>query len=1009
MDTVMADAPAGEYAASPDPMDGIEYYPSAAPLGYSYQSPQHVLRRNLLSNSNLPSRPTLQLSTFRDRQARRQQVTRRWRLSPNDPFYHDMEEARAENRAEQRAFDRSHLHKRNGARFPFSSPKRTRAAYEQDTSDQRRVVDATPQRVVDVAARPLLDVTPQPLVDASSRHIGDRDPQNLLDGSPRLIVDAASQPLMDTTPEHPVHVAPQPARVPLWPAALYRRATWRAAVPPWRRILVPVSQIARLARRTAEHGIKRTIRTGITVASAFSHLYDRRAETPETQMAAPAPVAQPNPEPETEPLAEPEAEPWDPVSVQLQAELLGYASQIPSPPPSPPAPIEVFAPHRRLETSANAISEEDSIRMMVANATREARERERAETVEEAAPQAFGEDESHEREAEQTDFQPEAEPQFALVPPLAPWVRSPIRFNPAVPQVASWSSISPAPSSPEIAPSPRPVEETPALNLAPPAHPVDEVPALRPIDETPALRLIPSTSRPADTVPALDLAPTNEAPALGSSSLHAIDATPALGLAPRLRPSDQTPALGLSPLRPVDAPPALLPIVPSSRPIDVTPALRLMPSSSGPLEITPAPLPIVPNPTTLVDDASSPGPIAPSLSRSVPTAPEAHADSSPSRQLPMTPVTRVIPQLMRRYRGTPAPRRTPRAHRPPLDADIEETRNLLSAATVSGEDGIVPTRIQWWEADTPLGRPISAVRLFSSNEPPANVSANRTGALQSDEFEEMQREARLRVIRERTMALSRQRVPEGEAAVRPLSERMEQLVNSAMSATSNRVLGSTLEGAELTKQKLLTCYQDLAWLNDEIINGHLALTVDYLRGKANNTGRNVRPKYYAFNSFFYSKLRDGGYKEVSRWARRAKIDGAHLLEVETVFVPVHQQSHWTLLVVSPANKTIEYFDSLGSRLVSFVDTIKEWLKGELGDRYDEEEWTVLRTPSPKQNNGSDCGVFLLTTAKAVALGLEPTAYGPADIPLLRRKIVAELLNSGFRGDLDPSGPGPARL
>jgi Ulp1 family protease len=230
-----------------------------------------------------------------------------------------------------------------------------------------------------------------------------------------------------------------------------------------------------------------------------------------------------------------------------------------------------------------------------------------------------------------------------------------------------------------------------------------------------------------------------------------------------------------------------------------------------------------------------------------------------------------------------------------------------------------------------------------------------------------------------------------------------------MSAPSNRVLGSTLYGAELTKKDLLSCYQDLEWLNDEVINGHLALTVDYLREKANNTGRNVRPKYFALSTFFYPKLRDGGYKGVSRWARRGKIEGEHLLDVETVFVPVHQQSHWTLLVVSPANKTIEYFDSLGSRWRSFVDTIKEWLEGELGEKYVEDEWTVLRTPSPRQDNGSDCGVFLLTTAKAVALGLEPTAYGPGDVPLLRKKIVAELLNSGFRGDLDPSGPGPARL
>ncbi|KAH8696604.1 hypothetical protein BGW36DRAFT_297396 [Talaromyces proteolyticus] len=231
-----------------------------------------------------------------------------------------------------------------------------------------------------------------------------------------------------------------------------------------------------------------------------------------------------------------------------------------------------------------------------------------------------------------------------------------------------------------------------------------------------------------------------------------------------------------------------------------------------------------------------------------------------------------------------------------------------------------------------------------------------------------------------------------------------------MSAPANRVLASTSEGAELTPQKLRTCYQDLAWLNDEVINGHLALTVDYLRAKASNQGRGAVPKYYNFNSFFYTKLREGGYQAVSRWARRAKIHGEALLSVQTLFIPVHQSSHWTLLVVSPANRTIEYFDSLGSRASIFANNVKDWLRGELGELYDEDEWTVLRTQSPQQNNGSDCGVFLLTTAKAVALGLEPTVYGPRDVPLLRRKIVAELLCGGFEGDLNPvGGTGETRL
>jgi Ulp1 family protease len=224
-----------------------------------------------------------------------------------------------------------------------------------------------------------------------------------------------------------------------------------------------------------------------------------------------------------------------------------------------------------------------------------------------------------------------------------------------------------------------------------------------------------------------------------------------------------------------------------------------------------------------------------------------------------------------------------------------------------------------------------------------------------------------------------------------------------MSAPPNRQLATTLNGDPLTRRDLASCHTPMAWLNDEVINAYLAIVVDYLRHASGNAGRLDLPKFHAFNSFFYSNLRDKGYDSVRRWAGRAKIGGEALLEVDTVFIPVHQNAHWTLLVVRPASRTIEYFDSLGSRSQAFATNVKRWLRGELRDLYKDEEWSVLPTASSQQDNGSDCGVFLLTTAKAVAVGLEPSVYGPSDITTLRKKIVAELMNGGLEGDFDPAG------
>ncbi|THC97195.1 hypothetical protein EYZ11_003304 [Aspergillus tanneri] len=302
-----------------------------------------------------------------------------------------------------------------------------------------------------------------------------------------------------------------------------------------------------------------------------------------------------------------------------------------------------------------------------------------------------------------------------------------------------------------------------------------------------------------------------------------------------------------------------------------------------------------------------------------------------------------------------------------------------------------PTVDPWLQYAFPFGRAVSAVSLFYPHLKP--IPEGRTESIYAAQWRQIEEEQR------RQEAQTRYR-PEGPA-VRPLSDNWENRVSEAMALSNSRKVATTLSGDPLTKKDLATCYTPAAWLNDEVINSYLALIVDYLRRTNGNAGRHDKPRFHAFNSFFFSNLRDKGYQSVRRWASRAKIGGESLLDVDTVFIPVHNSSHWTLIVVQPSQRTIEHFDSLGSLSLRHVGVVKEWLKSELGPLYQEEEWTVLPSNSPQQDNGSDCGAFLLSTAKAVAIGLEPLSYCAADIGLLRRKIVAELMAGGLEGEFDP--------
>ncbi|EGD97018.1 Ulp1 protease [Trichophyton tonsurans CBS 112818] len=297
-------------------------------------------------------------------------------------------------------------------------------------------------------------------------------------------------------------------------------------------------------------------------------------------------------------------------------------------------------------------------------------------------------------------------------------------------------------------------------------------------------------------------------------------------------------------------------------------------------------------------------------------------------------------------------------------------------------------RVHWHEASgAPLGQPVVDIRVYDPSAPIRPAAG----------VEDSQQPAHTTIDG---------KSPEGPF-IKPISSKWDSRLTADMSLPDYRQVGTTISGDPLTRKDFATCYTPFAWLNDEVINAYLAIILDYARRASGSSGRHREPKYHAFNSFFYSSLRDRGYESVRRWASRAKIGGPALLGVEVVLIPIHNQAHWTLMVVKPKARTIEYFDSLGGASRAHISRVKEWLQGELCDLFVEEEWRVLPTDSPQQDNGSDCGVFLLTTAKLVVLGL-PLSYGARDIPTIRKRIVAEILNGGFEGDFDPKVEFPVR-
>ena len=241
--------------------------------------------------------------------------------------------------------------------------------------------------------------------------------------------------------------------------------------------------------------------------------------------------------------------------------------------------------------------------------------------------------------------------------------------------------------------------------------------------------------------------------------------------------------------------------------------------------------------------------------------------------------------------------------------------------------------------------------------------------------------------------------------VQPLSEQWEEKVYNAQYENSQtKVLTTAIRGTELRRKDFHTLLGNRSWLNDEIINAYIEWVEDAankaaaLEAKAAGQPITDVPKFLAHNSFFYETLKTKGAQQTERLMKRKKAPGTSFMQVDTMFVPICEHSHWTIGVVRPIAKTIEYFDSMGGTGQRFIGHIRKWLKFQLGDAYVEEEWKVPRASCAVQNNGYDCGVFVCTNSFCVAFGLHTSCYTEMDMTQQRRNIAAVLLNRGFVGD-----------
>ncbi|KAI0015082.1 hypothetical protein F4780DRAFT_765673 [Xylariomycetidae sp. FL0641] len=192
-----------------------------------------------------------------------------------------------------------------------------------------------------------------------------------------------------------------------------------------------------------------------------------------------------------------------------------------------------------------------------------------------------------------------------------------------------------------------------------------------------------------------------------------------------------------------------------------------------------------------------------------------------------------------------------------------------------------------------------------------------------------------------------------------------------------------------------------AWLNDSIIQAsltNLAVAVNYAAGV---TPKVRTPKCVAISPSYWQGYDEGRSKRLyeKSLGRIWAVERHNFLNIDQIFIPFNKNAnHWVLLELRPSQRTMAYLDSMHGPDPGQMAVVREWLQDFLEDRYVESEWKTVEYTIPHQHNASDCGVFTITNAMHLALGLDPNSYTEKDLGLQRISLAAMLLNQGFTGE-----------
>ena len=212
--------------------------------------------------------------------------------------------------------------------------------------------------------------------------------------------------------------------------------------------------------------------------------------------------------------------------------------------------------------------------------------------------------------------------------------------------------------------------------------------------------------------------------------------------------------------------------------------------------------------------------------------------------------------------------------------------------------------------------------------------------------------------------------------------------NDSTVSKSNRNIIMTVEQ--------FRCLKPESWLNDQVINFYMDLLQDRDQ-KNHRKGSKINSHF--FNTFFMEKMFNSAqkynYENVMRWSKSFNV-----FEKDKVFIPINRNNnHWILIVIFIQQQKIIYYDSIAdiNKAKLYLYLTARWLIDEAkikNHKIEINDWKLINAGKniPQQNNGYDCGMYVLLYSDYIADNL-PLSYGEEEVRESRNKIAQFIINN----------------